>query len=483
MDRNVDLMKSKTNRDKMFRDYWHRVFFKAMGFCNKEIESKRIAVVNSWSEQSPGHVHLRGLADAVKAGVRLGGAMPFEINVLGPCSGLAETWTDLAYYDLPQREIILNSIETAIKVGACEGWVGLCTCDKIVPAMIMAAIRINKPCIIVTGGPMLPGYYKNDWVAVGKGASIIYDKALSNSLDFNSLDEVTYAAGNACGSCAELTTGNSMQIITEALGLALPGSSMIPGAIALKTISAKEAGLQIMNLVEKDLKPKDIVTEASMKNAMAVEMAVAGGTNSIVHMQAIAYEGNFDITMDTWSEVSRKIPTLCSIAPSGPHSLIDFYEAGGVPALMNEIKDFLNIDSLTVSGKNTGENISNYMKPNDEVIRSVENPIYHEGSIAILKGNLAPRGAVIRHTIVKDKALLKKSYNAKVFNSFEDALDSIYTGKEKKVETGDIVVCRYEGPRGGPAMAEILIVVQALSAMQMKGVGGINRWEIFRPYI
>jgi dihydroxy-acid dehydratase len=474
MKRMEEPMAKREVRDKLFRDYWHSVFLKAMGFCNKEITSPRIAVVNSWSEQSPGHIHLRDLADAVKAGIRLAGAMPFEMNVLGPCSGMAGTWHDLAYYDLPQREVILNSIETGIKVGWCDGWVGLCTCDKIVPAMLMAAIRLDKPCLIVTGGPMLPGNYKGEWLAVGKGFAVAYPKYHDGTLKEEELDKITYAAGGACGSCAEMTTGNSMQIMAESLGLALPGTSMVPAAMSRRKIVAKEAGMQIVKLAQEKITPSQIITEKSMKNAIAVDMAVAGGTNSIIHLQALAWEGKLNITLDTWAEYSRKVPTICPIAPTGPHSLIEFHEAGGVPAVMNEIKDFLSLDCLTVSGKTVKENIKDCRSSNPEVIRSINRPLYEEGSIAILKGNLAPRGAVIRHTVVKNKKLLKKDYTAKVFDYYEEALDAVYSGEPKTINAGDAIVCRYEGPQGGPAMAEILTVVQALITMGKEDVAVIT---------
>ena len=250
-------MSKKGNR--AHRAYWHRVLLKSMGYCDKEINATRIAVVNSWSEQSPGHIHLRDLGDAVKAGIRLAGAMPFEMNVLGPCTGMGDDQSDALHYDLPQREVILSSIETGIKVGGCDGWVGLCTCDKIVPAMILAAIRLNKPCIIVTGGPMLPGKYQGDWVAMGKGSKIVSPKLHAGTLTDEELEEVTCAAGYACGACAEMTTGNSMQIMAEALGLTLPGTSTIPAVAARIKVMAKEAGMQIVNLAENETKPSQIV--------------------------------------------------------------------------------------------------------------------------------------------------------------------------------------------------------------------------------
>jgi dihydroxy-acid dehydratase len=467
-------MAKREVRDKLFRDYWHSVFLKAMGFCEKEIASTRIAVVNSWSEQSPGHIHLRDLGDAVKAGIRLAGAMPFEVNVLGPCSGLAENEHDVSYYDLPQREVILNSIETAIKVGYCQGWIGLCTCDKIVPAMLIAAIRLNKPCLIVTGGPMIPGKYQDDWLAIGKGFTIAYPKFKAGTLKEEELRAMTCAAGNCAGSCAEMTTGNSMQIMAESLGLAMPGTSMIPAAVAYKKMMAKEAGMQIVKLALDQVTPSQIVTEEAMRNAIAVDMAVGGGTNSLLHLQALAWEAKKNITLDTWAEYSRKIPTICAIAPNGPFSLIDFHEAGGVPAVMNEIRNHLDLNVLTASGKTLKENIKGCKSLNRDVIRPLSDPLSKEGSIAILKGNLAPRGAVIRHTVVTNKKLLKKTYRAKVFDSYEEAVDAIFTDKPKSIQAGDAIVCRYEGPRGGPAMAEVLMVIHSLIAAGKKDVAVIT---------
>ena len=467
-------MAKREVRDKLFRDLWHGVFLKAMGFCEKEIASTRIAVVNSWSEQSPGHIHLRDLGDAVKAGIRLAGAMPFEINVLGPCSGLAENEHDVSYYDLPQREVISNSIETAIKVGYCQGWVGLCTCDKIVPAMLIAAIRLNKPCLIVTGGPMIPGKHNNDWLAIGKAFAIAYPKFKAGTLKEEELRSITCAAGYCAGSCAEMTTGNSMQIMAESLGLALPGTSMIPAAIAYRKMMAKEAGMQIVKLASERITPSQIVTEDAMKNAIAVDLAVGGGTNALLHLQALAWEAKKKITLETWSDYGRKIPTICAIAPNGPFSLIDFHEAGGVPAVMNEIRNYLSLNVLTVSGKTLGENIKGCRSANPKVIKPFSHPLSPEGSIAILKGNLAPRGAVIRHTVVKNKKLLRKNYTAKVFDSYEDAVDAIFSDKPKSIAPGDAIICRYEGPRGGPAMAEILMVIHSLIAAGKKDVAVIT---------
>ena len=467
-------MAKREVRDQLFRDYWHSVFLKAMGFCEKEIASTRIAVVNSWSEQSPGHIHLRDLGDAVKAGIRLAGAMPFEINVLGPCSGLAENEHYVSYYDLPQREVILNSIETAINVGYCQGWVGLCTCDKIVPAMLIAAMRLNKPCLIVTGGPMIPGKYDNDWLAIGKGFTIAYPKFKAGTLKQKELQAMTCAAGYCVGSCAEMTTGNSMQIMAESLGMTIPGTSMIPAAVAYKKMMAKEAGMQIVKLAREKITPSKIVTEEAMRNAIAVDMAVGGGTNSLLHLQALAWEARKKINLDTWAEYGRKIPTICAIAPNGPYSLIDFHEAGGVPAVMNEIKHHLHLNVMTVSGKKLKENIKDARSLNRDVIRPLSHPLSPEGSIAILRGNLAPRGAVIRHTVVGNKKLLNMDYKAKVFDSYEDALDAIFTDTPKSIRAGDVIVCRYEGPRGGPAMAEILMVIHSLIAAGKKDIAVIT---------
>ncbi len=448
--------------------------FKAMGYTSDEIRRPRIAIVNSWSEQSPGHVHLRELSESVKAGIRAAGATPFEFNVLGPCSSFAGSTDDLIHYDMPQRETICTSIETGLRVGWCDGWVGLATCDKIVPAMLMAAIRLNRPCIIVPGGSMIPGHYKGDWVALGRGGDIFAEKYRDKEVDQNDFEELTSACGTSCGACSEMTTGSTMMVLTEALGMALPYSSTVPAVMAEIKQRAQTAGDRIVKLAAGNVRPRDIINEKAIENAIKVDMAVCGATNTVVHLQALAHEGQLDINLDTWDRLSKQTPVLCNVAPSGPYSVCDLHWAGGIPAVMKEISSLLHLEAMTCTGETLEKNISQAKVRNNEVILPKDKPLYKEGAITILKGNLAPRGAIIRHTIVPNRDLLNYTFNAKVFDSYQSALEAILTGSPKKIETGDVLVCRYEGPRGGPAMAELFFLTDALKKAGIRDVAIIT---------
>ncbi len=458
-------------------EYGHRVIFKAMGFTSEELSLPRIAVVNSWSEQSPGHIHLRAISEGVKAGIRMAGGMPFEINVIGPCTVLGSGLPDISY-DLPQREAILSSIESALHVGWCDGWVGIGSCDKIVPGMLLAALRLNRPFIFIGGGQMLPCDYEGERLGFVRGMEIItreLNKLNTGELPVDRyrkrLEEITDCCGTSAGACPEMTTGNSMQLLTEALGFSLPGSSTSVALSAEKIWQSKETGKRIVDLARNKIRPLDLFTIASLKNAMAVEMAICGGTNSIVHLQSCVHEANLDCPLDIWDEMSRKVPALTFVAPSGPYVLYDFHRAGGVPVVMKKIEKFLDQTCLTVTGKTVGENLSNIMPVDSDVIRSLENPVWPEGALAILKGNLAPRGAVTRHTVVENKDLLISTYTARVFNSLQESLEAIHEGK---VKPGDALVSRYQGPRGGPAMTESLAIVGALRMRGVKDVAIIT---------
>lgn len=457
--------------------YGHRVIFKSMGFTSEELSLPRIMVVNSWSEQSPGHSHLRALSEGVKAGIRMAGGMPFEINVIGPCSVLNAGPEDMLF-DLPQREAILASIESALHVGWCQGWVGIGSCDKIVPGMLLAAIRMNRPFIFLGGGQMLPSDYEGQRFGFVRGMEII-------SRDFNRLKEgsmspedcerelegLTDCCGSSAGACGEMTTGNSMQLLTEALGFSVPGSSTSVAVAAEKIWQAKETGKCIVNLAQKQIKPSDIFTLSSMKNAMAVEMAICGGTNSLVHLQSCAHEAGIDCSLDTWDEMSRKVPALVAVAPSGPHVLYDFHKEGGVPVVMKKIEKYLDLTLPTVTGKTVGENLADVIPVDSDVIRPLDNPVWTEGALAILKGNISPRGAVVRHTVVDNKELLTKVFNARVFDSLDEVMNAI---QSKSVKPGDAVIARYQGPRGGPAMRECLGIVFALRSNGIKDVAVIT---------
>jgi dihydroxy-acid dehydratase len=465
--------KSRKPRESIHMQYGHKVIFKAMGFTSEELALPRIAIVNSWSEQSPGHSHLRAISEGIKAGVRMAGGMPFEINVIGPCSVLNAGFHDMQF-DLPQREAILASIEPALHVGYCHGWVGIGSCDKIVPGMLLAAIRMNRPFAFIGGGQMLPCEYEGERFGYVKGMEIItqeFNKLQAGDLSDEeydrTLEEITDCCGTSGGACGEMTTGNSMQLLTEALGFSVPGSSTSVGVSAEKIWHAKETGKRIVELAKSQTKPSDIFTVKSMRNAMAVEMAIAGGTNSLLHLQSCVHEAGLECDLNTWDEVSRTVPALVAVAPSGPYVLYDFHKAGGVPVVMKKIEKYLDLTCPTVTGKTVGENLATVKAVDSDVIRSLDNPVWGEGALAVLRGNLAPRGAVTRHTVVDNKATLSGLFNAVCFNTLEEVMEGIRSGK---IKPQDAVVCRYQGPRGGPAMSECLAIIGALRGKGVKDV-------------
>jgi dihydroxy-acid dehydratase len=473
-------IKTLTEFEQFRTDFGHRCIFKGVGFTTKELSLPRIAVVNSWSEQSPGHVHLRNLSEAVKAGIRMAGAMPFEINVIGPCTMLGKTVMDAAHYDLPQREATLTSIEAALGVGWCDGWIGIGSCDKTIPGMVLAALRLNRPFLFLGGGQMIPSAYEGRNIGYVEGQEIVIGKLrkLKDSPELEAdyertMEEVSDCCGSSAGACGEMSTGNTMTILTEAMGLSLPGSSTRPGVTADKIWEAKEAGGKIVELAEKKIRPSDIFTMKSLRNAIAVNMAICGGTNSLVHLQSYAYETKIPCTLDVWDEIGQQVPALLGVTPSGPYVLNDFHKAGGLPVLMKRIREFLDEGCMTVTGKTVGKNLAAVKNRDSEVIRPLDNPIWPEGALAILRGNLAPRGAVTRHTIVENKELLQKTFTAKVFNSLNDTIEALLSGKPK-IKAGDALVIRYIGPRGGPAMPCGLSVIRALKMAQVKDIAIIT---------
>jgi dihydroxy-acid dehydratase len=476
-EKNMDI-KTLRQLEQFREDYGHRCIFKAMGFTSEELSLPRIAVVNSWGEGSPGHSHLRAVADGVKAGIRMAGGMPFEINVIGPCTMLGKTIADAAHYDMPQRESILTSIESALHVGWCDGWVGIGSCDKIIPGMVLAALRLNRPFIFIGGGQMLPTDYQGERFGFVEGQEIMF-RELQTLKDepkafLKKLEEVTDCFAGSAGACGEMSTGNTMALLTEAMGFSLPYTSTSVGVSAEKIWQSKETGKKIVELAKKDIKPSDIITLDSIENAISVDMAVCGGTNSLIHLQSYAYEMDIPCTLDTWDEISRKVPALCAVAPSGPYILYDFHKAGGVPAVMKRIKRFLHADVLTVTGGTVERNLADVEIRDAAVIRPLDNPLWPDGAKAILKGNLAPRGAVTRHTVVENKNLLNYTFRARVFDSVEEAIEGILSDRTAPIVPGDALVVRYVGPRGGPAMPCCLSVVRALKIKQIKDIAIIT---------
>lgn len=439
----------------------HRALFKAMGYTDEEINRPLIGVVNSKNEIVPGHIHLDKITEAVKAGIRIAGGTPVEFGAIGICDGIA-MGHDGMKYSLASRELIADSCEAMGRAHSFDGMVFIPNCDKIVPGMLMAAARLNVPSVVISGGPML-SLKRNGkqldlnsvFEAVGAcKAGIMTEEAVAEFEDH---------ACPGCGSCSGMFTANSMNCLTEVLGMGLPGNGTIPAVYAERIRLAKQAGMKVMELVEKDIKPSDIMTEKAFENALTVDMALGCSTNSVLHLPAIANELGIELNLDIVNEISGRVPNLCKLAPAGPHHVQDLYAAGGVQAVMKELskKGFLHLGLLTATGRTVGENISEAGVKDRDVIRSVEEPYSKSGGIAVLRGNIAVDGAVVKRSAVAPEMLVHKG-PARVFDSEEAAIEKIYAGDIKK---GDVVIIRYEGPKGGPGMREMLGPTSAIAGM------------------
>ncbi|MDO8885796.1 dihydroxy-acid dehydratase [Candidatus Oleimmundimicrobium sp.] len=439
----------------------HRSLLKADGLTDEEINRPLIAIVNSYNEIVPGHINLDKIADAAKAGVRMAGGTPIEFSVIGICDGIAMNHAGMKY-SLPSREIIADSIELMVQAHAFDAMVMIPNCDKIVPGMLMAAARINIPTVVVSGGPMLAGKYKGkdiDLISVFEGVGAFQ----SGKIDEKDLAQIEEHACPGCGSCSGMFTANSMNCLTEVIGMGLPGNGTIPAVYAERIRLAKKAGMAVMLLLEKNIKPRDIMTSTAFQNALTVDMALGCSTNTVLHLPAIAGEVEVDINLEMINEISAKTPNLCKISPSGPHHMQDLYEAGGVSAVMSELKkkNLLNLEALTVTSKTVGENIAVASNFNTDVIRSIDNPYSETGGLAILWGNIAPEGAVVKQSAVVSE-MLKHEGPARVFDSEEAVVEAILGGK---INEGDVIVIRYEGPKGGPGMKEMLMPTSAIAGM------------------
>jgi len=448
-----DLMKKGIERSP------HRSLFKAMGYTDEEISRPIIGIANSANEVIPGHQHLAEIAACVKAGVRMAGGTPMEFSTIGVCDGIAMGHKGMKY-SLISRELIADSVEIMATAYPFDGLVLVCDCDKIVPGMMMAMLRLNIPAILVSGGPMLAGNLKGraiDLISVFEGVGA----KSSGKIDDNELAGLEDAACPGVGSCSGMFTANSMNCLSEALGLSLPKNGTIPAVMAARRRLAKEAGVKIMELIEKDIKPLDIATRHAFENAITVEMALGSSTNTVLHLKAIAHEAGVDLDLRLFNEISERTPNLCRIAPAGPTHLEDLDRAGGIPAVMCELdkKGLLYSDLMTVTGKSLGENISSAKNLDTDVIRPIESPYSQDGGLAILFGNLAPDGAVVKKSAV-DPSMLKHTGSARVFDSEEDAMAAILS---RNIRKGDVVVIRYEGPKGGPGMREMLSPTSALA--------------------
>lgn len=435
----------------------HRALLKAVGLTDEEISRPFVAVANSWNEIVPGHVHLRGLAERVKVGVRRAGGMPFEFNTIAICDGIAMAHDGMRS-SLPSRDIIADSVELTVTAHQYDAVVAIASCDKIEPGMMMALARLNLPSIFINGGPMLMGESGGRRLAIGN----VFEALGAYHKGELTLEELCVVESFACpgpGSCAGLYTANTMAVLIEALGMSLPGSSTIPAVDVRRLYVAEKAGEAVMKALETGLKPSDIMTYEAFRNAIAVDAAIGGSTNAVLHLMAIAKELDLRLTLDDFDEVSRRTPQLVELIPGGNYSMQDLDMAGGVPAIMKKLLDAGLIDGsvVTITGKTLAENLRDFAYPKDTgVIRSVENPVRPTGGIVILRGNLAPEGAVLKVSGVKR---LKHEGPARVFDCEEDAYEAVKRGS---IEEGDVVVIRYEGPKGGPGMREMLSVTSGI---------------------
>jgi len=439
----------------------HRSLFRALGLVDQEIERPFIGIVNSFTDIVPGHINLDKIAEAVKAGVRLAGGTPFEFQTIAVCDGIAMNHIGMKY-SLGSRELIADSVEIMAIAHAFDALVFIPNCDKVVPGMLMAAARLNLPAIFVSGGPMLAGAESGRSVSVtqvfeGVGA------AASGKIDMEQLAQLEDQACPTCGSCAGMFTANSMNCLTEALGMGLPGNGTIPAVYSERIRLAKRAGIQIMELLAKNIRPKDIMTQAAFHNAITMDMAIGCSTNSVLHLLAIASEAGVKIDLDLFNQISSRTPHLCKISPAGSHHMEDLYRAGGVQAIFNEVdkKGLIDREVMTVTGATLGDNIAAAPVRDYQVIRPIDNPYNASGGLAILFGNLAPEGAVVKKGAV-DPEMMQHKGPARVFNSEEQAVEAIL---DRKIKGGDVIVIRYEGPRGGPGMREMLTPTSVIAGM------------------
>ena len=442
----------------------HRTLFHAMGYSDEDLQKPLIGVVNAFNEIIPGHIHLREIAQAVKLGIAAAGGTPVEFPAIGICDGIA-MGHDGMKYPLASRELICDSIEAVANGHAFDGLVLIPNCDKIVPGMLMAAGRLNIPAVVVSGGPMLAGRYQGQDVSV----STMFEaagKVEAGQLSREDMDTMEHCACPGCGSCAGLFTANTMNCLTEVLGMGLPGNGTIPAAYTgARRILAKKAGATIMELVKKQIKPRDIMTMAAFENAIAVDMAIGGSTNTVLHLPAIAHEAGLELPLSKFDEISRKAAYICKLSPGGKYHMQDLDEAGGINAVLQELTKtgLIHTEALTVTGT-VGERIQGAAIRRPEVIHTVEQAYMHKGGIAILSGNLAPHGSVIKESAVEPE-LLTYEGTAKCYDSEEAAIAAIMGGE---IHEGHVVVIRYEGPKGGPGMREMLNPTAVITGMGLK---------------
>lgn len=441
----------------------NRSLLRACGLTEEEMSRPLIGVVSAYSEIIPGHINLDKIADAVKTGVSMAGGTPVVVPAIGVCDGIAMGHIGMKY-SLPSRELIADSVETLAQAHQMDALVLIPNCDKIVPGMLMAAARLNIPSILISGGPMLAGRFDGEEISLSKTFETVgaYKAGLVTE---EQLLECETGSCPGCGSCSGMYTANSMNCLSEAIGMALPGNGTIPAVHAARIHLAKHAGMKIMELLEKDIKPRDILTEKAFRNALSCEMALGCSTNTVLHLLAIAHEAGVEVDLHLLNELSAKVPNLCHLAPAGPHHIEELDRAGGIPAVMQELtqRNLLDLSLITATGKTVGENLTGVTNRNPEVVRPIDHPYSETGGIAVLWGNLAEHGCVVKRSAVAPEMMVH-SGPARVFDSEDTAIAAIYGGE---IHKGDVVIIRYEGPKGGPGMREMLNPTSALAGMKL----------------
>ena len=461
-------MNDKLNSDKAKKGYLrspHRSLLKAAGYTDWEIERPWIGVANAYNAVIPGHVHLRTITEAVKAGIYAAGGLPIEFPVIGVCDGIAMNHEGMKF-SLPSRELIMDSVEVMTRAHALDGLVLVPNCDKIIPGMAMAAAELNLPAIVISGGPMMAGQHNGRTLDLNSVFEGVGQRG-AGKIDDAALQDIEDNACPGCGSCSGMFTANTMNCMMEVLGLGLPGNGTIPAVHAGRIRLAKDAGRAVMNLVEKNIRPRDILTIEAFKNAVAVDLALGGSTNTSLHLPAIAWAAGLELPLEIFNEVGAKVPHLCSMSPGGAHHIEDLWRAGGVQALMEQLLEvgLINGGTITVTGATTAENVAGAKVVDAEVIRPIDNPHHKEGGLAFMKGTLAPLGAIVKQAAVAPEMLVHRG-PARVFDCEEDSSAAIMANK---INDGDVVVIRYEGPKGGPGMREMLAPT---SAIMGQGKGG-----------
>ncbi|HIJ06966.1 MAG: Dihydroxy-acid dehydratase [Methanomicrobiales archaeon 53_19] len=436
----------------------NRSLLRSLGLSNSEMDLPFIGIANAWNDIVPGHTHLRNLTNKVREGIAAGGGVPFEFGVIGICDGIAMGHTGMRY-SLPSRENIADSIELMVEAHRFDGLVCVGTCDKIVPGMLMAAARLDIPAILLTGGPMMPGTLN------GKDLSLVdvfeaVGKVAAGSFPEEELGTLECAAMPGCGSCQGLYTANTMACMTEAMGMSLAGSAAIPAVESDKLRVARETGSTIMDLVRSGISSRQIITENSLRNAIRVDMALGGSTNTVLHLMAIAREADIPLNLATFNQISDETPHICHMQPAGPHAMVTFNRAGGIPAIFNRLIEYLE-DTMTVSGRSVHEIATSVLRLDETIIKSIENPIHTSGGLRILFGTLAPNGAVVKYAAVPESMWQHKG-PARVFDGEESAMKAILACE---IQEGNVVIIRYEGPKGGPGMPEMLSPTSALMGL------------------